>query len=177
MNPGLASVVLNLIRPPKRGGYQFAPVYEEGESQRVIFRARRLAESSKGATGGEFEAGRERDYQTVRFQIRMVEFSHRFRDNDLLSEDLASGRKALWKVNRWHEVAGTRGLWCEVHCEETRGEDVFLSQDFDALAEASEATGLTVEEILSRLQNSTQEWLPRVEALEENDVQTSKVNW
>jgi len=180
MNPGLASTALKLIRPPSRGGYQFTPVYEADSSQGVIFRARRMTTSSKGGNTADFEASRERDYQSSKFMIRLAEFDRNFKDGDLLEDSISRTRKITWEVTRWHEVEGTRGLWCEVHCEEVRGRELVGSFTHDALSNAMEETGLTAEEIIDRLNQSTQDWLPRVQQLEvdnTNDVETENLNW
>ena len=117
MNPGLASVVLRLSRPGVRGGFTFSAEDPVASSPGVIFRARRLSNRPGPETD---EAGRLRDFQVARFQIRLAEWLADFRDGDHLVEDLGGGRTITWQVRRWAEVNGSRGLWCEILAEEVR---------------------------------------------------------
>lgn len=117
MNPGLANTPLLLSRPSVRGGFTFSADDPPADTPGVTFRARRLT----NRPGSEMvEAGRLRDFQIARFQIRLDDWLANFQDGDLLIEDHGGGRSTTWQVRTWAEVAGTRGLWVEVQAEEKR---------------------------------------------------------
>lgn len=116
MNPGLANTPLVRSRPEARGGFDFA----ERAASSVIghtFRARRVTNRAAKETD---EAGRLRDFQISRFQIRKAEWLEHFQDGDHLVETLGSNDVITWQVRTWHEIPGTRGLWVEVQAEELR---------------------------------------------------------
>lgn len=116
MNPGLANTPLVLSRPPARGGFDFAEETADPTASHT-FRARRIANKAGGETT---EAGRLRDFQISRFQVRKAEWLEHYEDGDHLVETLGPGEVITWEVRTWHEIPGTRGLWIEAQCEEVR---------------------------------------------------------